>query len=87
MDLLLVVMTMSDSNPRNAAMETFDRLQRRTVIPIALAVAAVAIFVNGASIWLLPLLAVLALAYLLMIIGGARLIRASIARLRDSDRE
>lgn len=71
------------SSDQNPATETFDRLQRRTAIPIALAVAAVVIVVQGASIWLFPLVAAVAALYMFISIGGTRLIRSGVSKLRD----
>jgi len=73
-----------NSSNKNPATETFDRLQRRTAIPIALAVAAVVMVVQGASIWLFPLIAAFAALNIFIIIGGTRLIRSGVSKIRDS---
>jgi hypothetical protein len=76
-----------NSSDKNPAMETFDRLQRKTAVPLALVVATVALVVNGASIWMLPIVFAVAFVYVFIVIGGSRLIRTGIERLRGRDRE
>lgn len=71
-----------NSSDKNPAMETFDRLQKKTAVPLVLVVATVALIVNGASIWMFPIIFAVALVYVFIVIGGARLIRTGIERLR-----
>jgi hypothetical protein len=75
-----------NSSNKNPATETFDRLQRRTAIPLVLAVTTAALIANDASIWMFPVIFAAALVYVLSIIGGTRLIRALGARLRGRKR-
>lgn len=63
-------------------METFDRLQRKTAVPLVLLVTTVALVINGASIWMFPIIFAIALVYVFIVIGGARLVRIGIERLR-----
>jgi multisubunit Na+/H+ antiporter MnhG subunit len=66
-------------------METFDRLQKITAVPIVLLVAVAVLIANGASIWLFPLILAVVAIYVFAVIGGTRLIRAAADR-RKRDR-
>jgi len=76
---------LKNSSVKNPAVETFDRLQRKTAIPIVLVIAAVVIVVNDASIWLLPVVVAVAAICVFTIVGGTRLIRSVITRVRRSN--
>lgn len=75
-----------NSSDKNPALETFDRLQRKTAVPLVLLVAIAALVVNGASIWMFPVIFTVALIYVFIVIGGGRLIRAGVGRLRGRGR-
>ena len=67
---------MNSSNKANPATETFDKVQRVSV-PIIIVVAAIlAIWRNDVSIALLPVALIVAALYLLLVMGGARAVRA-----------
>lgn len=71
MDYLLM-----NSLNKNPGTETFDRIQR-IVVPIIIVIAAsLAIWRNDVSIALLPVALIAAALYLLVVAGGARLIRS-----------
>jgi hypothetical protein len=71
-----------NSTDKNPATETFDRLQKKTVVPLVLIVATVALIANGASIWMLPVVLAIVSVYVFAIAGGARLVRGGIEKLR-----
>jgi len=71
-----------DSSDKNPATEMFDRLQKKTAVPLVLVVATTALVVNGAPIWMFPIIFAIALVYVFIVIGGARLVRTGIERLR-----
>jgi hypothetical protein len=76
-----------NSSDKNPATEMFDRLQRKTAVPLVLLVATVALVVNGTSIWMFPIIFAVALVYVLIVIGGARLVRDGIDKLRGRDHD
>jgi hypothetical protein len=63
------------SSDKNPATETFDRLQRKTALPLILIVAAMAIVANGASIWMFPVILAIVAIYVFAVMGGTRLFR------------
>lgn len=74
-----------NSSDKNPATETFDRLQRKTAVPLVLVVATAALVVNGASIWMFPIVLAVAFLYVFIVIGAARLVRTGIERRRGRD--
>jgi ABC-type transport system involved in cytochrome bd biosynthesis fused ATPase/permease subunit len=77
-------MNYSDKNP---ATETFDRLQKKTAVPIILVVATAAVVINRTSILLLPVALAIAAIYVSIVIMGERWIRVGIGRLRGRRHE
>jgi hypothetical protein len=69
-----------NSSDKNPAMETFERLQRKTAVPIILVVALVALIANGASIWMFPIVLAIAAVYFFAVLGGARLAKRRSSR-------
>jgi hypothetical protein len=59
----------------NPGSETFDRIQRIAVVPIILGAAILAILRNDVSWALLPVAIVIGAIYLLIVLGGTRIIR------------
>lgn len=76
-----------NSSDKNPATETFDRLQKATAIPIVLVVAAAVLIINGASIWLFPVILAVVALYVFGVIGGTRLIRAGADRRERRKRD
>jgi hypothetical protein len=75
-----------NSSDKNPAQETYDRLQRKTALPLVLVVAVVALAVKGASIWMLPIVFGIGLVYAFVVFGGGRLVAAGIERFRGRRR-
>lgn len=65
-----------NSLDKNPGTETFDRIQRIAVPIIIVVAVSLAIWRNDVSIALLPVALVAAALYLLIVAGGARLIRS-----------
>lgn len=75
-----------NSSDKNPATETFDRLQKKTAVPLILVVATIALVANGASILMFPVILGIVAVYVFIVMGGSRLIRAGIDRLRGEGR-
>jgi hypothetical protein len=73
-----------NATDRNAATEIFDRLQRKTLIPLVLLVTAAALIIIGAPIWMFPVVVAVVFVCVFVIFGGARLIRSGVDKLRKS---
>jgi hypothetical protein len=71
------------SSSKNPATEAFDRIQKRIAGPIVLVASVLAIWGNDASWALLPIVIVIAGAFVLLIIGGTRLVRALAQKQSD----
>jgi len=56
---------------------TFDRIQRRAVIPIILVAAVLAIWRNEASWALLPVALAVGAVFLLLVYGGTKVVRSA----------
>ena len=65
---------MSSSN-KNPGTEAFDRAQKRAVVPIIIVAAVLAIWRNEVSWALLPVALIIGALYLLLVMGGTRIVR------------
>lgn len=72
-----------NSSNKNPGAETFERIQRRAVVPIILIAAVLAILRNDVSWLLLPIAIGVGALYLLLVTGGARAIRDWFSRSRN----
>lgn len=62
------------SSSRNPGTEAFDRVQRKAVPIVIVAAAVLALFLNDVPAALFPVAVAVAAIYLLLVVGGARVI-------------
>jgi protein-S-isoprenylcysteine O-methyltransferase Ste14 len=68
---------------KNPGTETFDQGQKKLALPILILTVLAAVLAEGASWDVVPVLLAIGAIYLLIVIGGARLVRALGMRFLD----